>query len=304
MADPLVTVLITAYNTKPEYLNEAVESAITQDYPNLEVLLIDDGSNPKLSDCLKRKDHPRLRYQYIDHLGIPFSLIRGMIEAKGEYVAILDHDDIMTEHSVRLRAEKLVCEHVGLVYGDIGYIDKQGRPYGTRHYKDYPDVDSFCQAVMSAFFPPLKHSGIMFDRNAVLNVGNYDSNLRSDYDNDLCIKVAKAYGFSHLGQIVVQYRTYDRNVSIGSQFLRMGFQSKNVMIDRYVHGSMARSYHKLKAFTVGTLKLLLRNYKSSFVILPDLIHWQQTGHFFQSKGRLFKMLNHGIATSTHKNESY
>jgi cellulose synthase/poly-beta-1,6-N-acetylglucosamine synthase-like glycosyltransferase len=100
-ADVLVTVLITAYQTRPEHLREAVISALDQRVPNLDVLVVDDGSAPPLRDLVSALGDARVRYHRMEHRGLPHALIEGMARARGRYVAILDHDDRLTPDSLR-----------------------------------------------------------------------------------------------------------------------------------------------------------------------------------------------------------
>lgn len=261
-SQPLVTVLITAYNTNPSYLNEAVKSAINQDYPNLEVLVVDDGSKPSLDSFLGK--HPKLKFDYMEHRGVPHGLVRGVEESRGSYIAILDHDDMLTEGSIRSRVEKLEKEKVGLVYGDIDHIDKEGKLYGSTHFRKYSSVSDFVHAILSNPFPPLKHSGIMFDKNVVVRVGNYDPNLSGAYDHDLCIRVAKEAGASHIPKVVARYRTHDNNLTLDLEFRKKGLKSKILIIDKYVDDPFERFYLKGKGTLVSWGKVLLRNKKLAF----------------------------------------
>jgi len=227
-AKPLVTVLITAYNSNVSYLNQAVKSAINQDYSNLEILLIDDGSTPKLDKLLEDRKHPKLRYKFIEHNGLPFGLIKGIQEANGKYIAILDHDDILTEDSIGKRVEKIEKEKVGLIYGDLDFIDGDNKVYSCRRFKDYPSIGNFVNALLSNIVTPLKHIGVMFNKEAIIKSGNYDSSLLFYFDIDLIIRVAKDHGFAHLPEVVAKYRTHGKNTSSKNRLYGLKYKLKVV----------------------------------------------------------------------------
>lgn len=296
-SQPLVTILITAYNTRPSYLNEAVESAVNQDYPNLEVLLVDDGSKPRLDSLLNKKDHPRLRFDYMEHRGVPHGLIRGVEGSRGEYIAILDHDDVLTEGSIRSRVERMEREKVGLVYGDVEQIDKEGKVHCSTRFKTYSDVSDFVRAVLASPFFPLAHSGAMFNKEVVVKVGNYDRNLNSVFDNDLHIRVAREAGISHLPEIVARYRTHENNLTLSVDYRMKGLKNSILLIDKYVDTPLDRFYLKNKITLITLAKILLRNKKLTFQKYRDVFELSNYNPFhdmfyvMNGLGKDFKPIN-------------
>lgn len=89
---PLVTVVIPAYN-RAHSIGAAVQSAISQDYPNLEVIVIDDGSTDGTSEVVAAIANPAVRCIRQANSGANVARNRGISEAQGEYIALLDSDD-------------------------------------------------------------------------------------------------------------------------------------------------------------------------------------------------------------------
>ena len=109
--NPLVSVIIPVYNVK-KYLKEAVESAISQNYKNLEILLIDDGSTDgsgELCDKLKEED-ARIKVFHKENGGLSSARNFALEKIKGEYVCFLDSDDSLTPDFVSYNI-KLIEEH-------------------------------------------------------------------------------------------------------------------------------------------------------------------------------------------------
>lgn len=92
--DPLVTVLIPAYNAGP-YLRDTLVSVQQQGIDDLEILVIDDGSTDETGRVLAGFDDPRLRVVRQSNLGLVGALNRGLDEARGSFLARLDADDEM-----------------------------------------------------------------------------------------------------------------------------------------------------------------------------------------------------------------
>jgi len=255
-AKPLVTVLITAYNN-PGYLYPAIQSALSQDYNNLEVLVVDDGSDPKLESTVSRAGDRRVRYLYMHHQGLPFGLIRGMEAAAGDYVAILDHDDLLTANSITRRAAILDGDaRVSFVYGDINYINSSGQIYSRQDFKTYSGYADFLHAILASPVGPVKHSGIMFRREHVLAVGNYDPSYKALYDNELLLRLAKNYPFAHVKEAVLNYRTHKSNATKVYRMRLEGIRSEFRFINIHVEKVVKRFSYRVRAVLINLGKVL------------------------------------------------
>ena len=89
---PLVTVVIPTYNYG-HFVEQAVESALSQRYPNIEVIVVDDGSQDDTKARLE-KYRGRIQYIYQRNQGLSAARNTGILKARGEYIAFLDADDI------------------------------------------------------------------------------------------------------------------------------------------------------------------------------------------------------------------
>lgn len=91
---PRVTVFIPVHN-RQHYITTAVDSILAQTFEDFELLIVDDGSTDATLDVLARYQDPRLRVESNPrNLGIPATRNRGLELARGEYIALLDSDDI------------------------------------------------------------------------------------------------------------------------------------------------------------------------------------------------------------------
>ncbi|NQV09497.1 glycosyltransferase [Candidatus Woesearchaeota archaeon] len=262
MKEPLVTVLITAYNGN-KYINEAIDSALNQNYQNLEVLIVDDGSEPPAKNNINRIDDSNVRYIYMEHKGLPHGLIKGVEEAKGEYIAVLDQDDVLTDDSISKRAEALRQDKtLGFVYGNINYINEEGNIYLSQYFKHFEFSEDFIKALLVSLIGPLKHSGIMFRKECINDVGNYDPNLPAEFDNDLIIKIAKKYDFKQINDIVVNYRTHTNNTSSLANHRAEGLKHKLTLIEKYSDSTIEKIKYDIGATIICFAKILYERFSS------------------------------------------
>lgn len=129
---PFVSGIVAAYNYG-SYLAEALDSALAQDYPDdrLEVIVIDDGSTddtPEIAQRYARESGGIVRYIRQENAGLAAATNRGLAEARGDLLTLLDADDVWVRSRTRLLVDALARNpKAGLVYGDMEVIDGEGR---------------------------------------------------------------------------------------------------------------------------------------------------------------------------------
>lgn len=96
MNKPEISIIIPVYNS-PELLVQAIDSVLSQRYPNFELLIIDDGSEVDLMDYISLFDDPRINYYKLKHSNANVARNYGMQISKGKYIAMLDSDDLWLE---------------------------------------------------------------------------------------------------------------------------------------------------------------------------------------------------------------
>jgi glycosyltransferase involved in cell wall biosynthesis len=138
--NPLVSVITPFFNTSPEFLREAVESVISQTFHNWELLLVDDGdSGPatKLATAYSEKYAGKIwHFDHDGHANLGQSASRnvGIRKSKGDYVALLDSDDIWLPHKLETQVQILEKNpKAGMVYANTKYwYNWPGNPNGEK----------------------------------------------------------------------------------------------------------------------------------------------------------------------------
>ena len=113
---PLISVVIPAYNAE-QFLDETLESVLSQTYENWECIIVNDGSTDNTESIAKKwcEKDARFCYFYKENSGVSDTRNLGIKEARGEYIAFLDADDILTPDSLEVRINVLIEQNVDLV---------------------------------------------------------------------------------------------------------------------------------------------------------------------------------------------
>lgn len=126
LKQPLVSVIMPAYNAE-KYIEKAIMSVVNQTYTNWELIVIDDGSKDSTSEIvekLAKKDKRITFYANERNMGVARTRNRGFDLAKGEYVALLDSDDIWLEEKLEKQIGVAQKTGVDIIYCSYGMIDE------------------------------------------------------------------------------------------------------------------------------------------------------------------------------------
>lgn len=129
MTSHLVTVIIPTYNRK-EYLETAISSVANQTYKNIEILIIDDGSENNYAESICNK-FLNCTYFYKENGGLSSARNFGIKKAKGDYIAFLDDDDFWGISKIEKQV-KILIENpsVDCVHSSVAVVDKNGKTTG------------------------------------------------------------------------------------------------------------------------------------------------------------------------------
>lgn len=179
--------LIAVFDGGP-LLREAVESVLTQSWDDFELLIVDDASTDGAIAQLPAD--PRIRILRNErNLGQVPSLNRGLGEARGEYVARLDADDVMLPTRLERQCAILDAEpSVALVGTWLEVVDESGRHWATLR-GDVQDYAEFVSAILADRIP-FGHPSLMYRRDVVRALGGYDESLAPSEDKDLYRRLA------------------------------------------------------------------------------------------------------------------
>jgi glycosyltransferase involved in cell wall biosynthesis len=203
---PAVTVLMAVYNGQA-HLREAVKSILGQTFPDLEFVIVDDGSTDGTADILDTFADKRIRRLRNErNVGLSESLNRGLDEARAGLVARQDADDI----SEPVRIERLVAfmdthPNYALIGSAYRTIDAEGRSVADRSLP----CDPLTLRWHLLFYCPFVHGSVMFRRSAVDELNRYDTSLAYSMDRDLWSRLALRRPIGNLPDVLFRYRVSD-----------------------------------------------------------------------------------------------
>lgn len=128
-----VSIVMPVYNTKPEYLEHAVNSVLQQTYKNFELIIVDDGSEPacaQLCDEIQQKD-ARIKVIHQKNAGVSTARNVGVDVADGAYLMYMDSDDILAEAALQEIAYVIAATGAPFIFGGIQHIQAYEKFRGT-----------------------------------------------------------------------------------------------------------------------------------------------------------------------------
>ena len=233
---PGVSIVVPAYNYA-RYLPFAVESARNQDYPNVEVVVIDDGSTDDTAEVMKQFGSP-VRYIHQENAGLSAARNSGIREASNDFILFLDADDELLPGMLRQMMEAFQGLESG--YGMMGcdriLIDADGKKIATPTPSEPEGEVSAEDILMRTRFSP---TGALCRKEVFDKVGNFDTTLRSTEDRDMWIRIAEQYRVYYLDRELIHIRKHGSNMS--SNAARQSANMVVVLNAAYRRGTVPRS---------------------------------------------------------------
>lgn len=190
MTSDLITVLMTVYNGE-RYIRQSVESVLKQSYSDFEFLIVDDASNDGSLEIIKAYQDPRIRIiQNPANQGQTLSLNIGLRQARGEYIARIDADDIAFPHWLQSQINFL--ENKGAV--DVlsaGLVTFDEKGLGKVYFSPSCREDILLKAIIKS---PVNHGGALMRKDTILGIGGYNNDYKIAADYGVWIKLLRQNG--------------------------------------------------------------------------------------------------------------
>ena len=216
---PRVSVIMPAYNTA-QYIGDAIDSVLNQDYPNKELIIIDDGSTDGTVDIIRRYE-PAVTLLTQKNQGSAVARNAGLDAARGDYVAFLDSDDIWLPG--KLTAQVTYMEQhpqIGMSYSrwrvwKPGPDGQFCAPESLNHSIDDPAASTGIVEEGSGWlynrllFTSLLHTiTVIARRDLIDKVGTFDTVLKRGQDYDYWLRASRVTEIHQLDQTLALYRLH------------------------------------------------------------------------------------------------
>ena len=234
MQQPLVSVVICAYNGE-KYLARAIESVLAQTYRNFEIVIVDDGSSDGTVELIHKyaAENACVRPFFRTNHGLPASRNFAFENAKGEWVAIIDQDDLC--YPTRLaRQFEVAVNHptAAVIFCDTNFINEKDEVLG-QHLTKFSLPENFipkgtagnlllevgCYIDSEAFF---------MRRDAIYSVGAMDVGLRYACDYEYFIRAGLMFDIAYTNDVLSAWRIHPEQAT--STFPRIRKQVRSVYL--------------------------------------------------------------------------
>ncbi|SNS33193.1 glycosyltransferase [Pseudomonas segetis] len=218
LESPLVTVIIASYN-HAQYIEESIKSVLAQTYPNIELMVIDDGSS---DDSVERISALQQQHGFYfkaqQNQGLSRTLNQAIALSKGSLIAPFGSDDIMFPERIALQvAHMATAPEAGICAGNIERIDSQGRVRERQRIRAARRMDF--DAVFLKTEPIAPAPTLLFRREALEKVGGFNPEIRLE-DLYIELKITQAgYYIDVLQEVLAQYRMHDTNTYKNLRFM-------------------------------------------------------------------------------------
>ena len=212
LMNPTVSVVIPAYNYA-RYLSMAIESALAQTHPPLEVIVVDDGSTDETPSVLAAHGD-RIRAIRQPNGGAGAARNTGIAAARGDYLAFLDSDDLWRRDKLELQLARFARDpDLGLVHCGVETIDELGRTTGYllegREGWMAMEMLRLDREVIQA-----PGSNVMVPRRVAEEVGGFDARLPPSEDWDFAYRVAVGRRIGYVAEPLLRYRLHGGGIHL------------------------------------------------------------------------------------------
>jgi len=224
-----ISIIIPTYNYA-QYICEAIESVLNQTYKDFEIIVVDDGSTDNTKEVIKPYLN-KIKYIYQQNSGPSSARNRGIKEAKGEYIAFLDADDIWLPQKLELQIKFMEKEkEVGLIFSDMILFNEKGiiknsflkeklffnklsiKPLSSTEKVIYDNV--FNALLQENFIPT---NTVIVKKECFNKVGFFDETLFSVEDRDMWLRIGLFYDIGFINFPLVLTRFHETNISANQE---------------------------------------------------------------------------------------
>ena len=221
MDSGLVSTVIPTFNYG-QYVGDAVKSALAQTYKNMEVIVVDDGS----TDDTRQRLQPymnRIRYVHQANRGLPAARNTGIRHARGQWVALLDADDLWhcQKTEVQLEAAAKIA--------DVALIGSRAAEQLPLQLPRNPTVThlSVREFLCST---PMGPSSVLIQRHCLESAGLFDEKMRSAEDRDMWLRLAARYPCAQVDSPCWWYRVHEGQMMRRS---RVMYENYRAVLDKF-----------------------------------------------------------------------
>lgn len=224
------SIVVPLYRTKPEYLREMIDSILTQTYPHWQLCMA-NADSPELIPILEKyaaKDS-RICFTNLEkNEGISENTNAAMTLADGDYIVLVDHDDIVPANALYEFAAAIDNEpDIDMIYSDEDKVDMNGKKYFEPHFKSGFNIDLLCSMNYICHLLAVR-------RDLVEKVGNFDAGYDGAQDYDFILRCSEqAKHIHHVPEILYHWRCHMDSTAVNPASKLYAFEAGRRAIEAH-----------------------------------------------------------------------
>lgn len=201
---PLISTIIPVYNCE-KYLSSAIDSVLGQTYPNIEIIVVNDGSTDRSSEVAHKYGN-RIKYIYQENSGIGAARNKGINNARGEFLSFLDADDLWVNEKISIQYDILMSdESPDVVYGHVKQFLSPEIEHEIKHKYRCPEQS----------MPGRLASTMLISKEKFLSVGLFTQTKSVGVDLDWYLRATESdLKINMLEDILLKRRIHTSNIGI------------------------------------------------------------------------------------------
>lgn len=263
---PLVTVITPTFN-RASFLDETIQSVLSQAYPNLEYLVLDDGSSDNTKDVVAKYLASGVTYIQHPNMGETRTVNKGFTLAKGEIVVAVNSDDPLLPGAIHKAVEALEKNPDALVaYPDWVEIDSQFRVLKTIRLPEYT-LRNMLAKINLGMGP-----GTFIRRRVFEEVGLRDVDFRYAGDLDYWYRVALHGRLLHIPALIATHRVHPDAASSAARGARMAGELVRVFEKVFAHPKLPEELRATRRWVLAEVHLIAARHYSGSSLRAALFH--------------------------------
>ncbi|MGM3309360.1 glycosyltransferase [Anabaena sp. WFMT] len=243
----MISVVIPVYNGE-KTIRETIESVLTQNFKDIEIIVINDGSNDSTLEIIKSIADSRIQIFTYTNAGLAASRNRGIYHASGEYISFIDADDLWTPDKLESQWQVLRENPASAVaYSWTDYINESGKICKSGR-RIIANGEVFEQLLLFNFLE--NGSNPLIRTQVFKEIGDFDESLLASEDRDMWLRLAVNYEFACVEKVQILYRISPNSMS--ANLKKQEVETLKV-IERFFAHPKAASLQHLKKYSLSYL---------------------------------------------------
>lgn len=209
--EPKVSIIIPVYNGS-DYIKEAIDSALKQTYKNIEIIVVNDGSNDggKTERIINKYYKDKVKYYSKENGGVSTALNLALKEMTGDYFSWLSHDDRYYENKIESQIKYLENFNKNtILYSDYDFMDEYSNIFSKSIANHKELIEKPEYALLKGAINGIT---LLIPKKAFEDCGNFREDLRCTQDYDLWLRMMDKYEFVHQPEILATSRLHANQV--------------------------------------------------------------------------------------------